>query len=847
MVASTNGDLYSPFQQTMISEEGPQSSEEGSGLHSPVFGQFPTHSDSYRIDIQHVAGILAPQYDYAPTLNVQQPSLDTTLELPSPSPQHVNYSSHYPRNQLGLDFPVPLSANSRGGPVDFRYNIPERRLPSGQPHDHLYPRPTGSSAPMPMDGDHRPPPVPASEHREPSVSAVASGSRESRKEISTVVIACRNCRSRKIRCDSTRPKCNNCVRRNNECEYDAAPKRRGPDKRPGTRQRSCKKRPADGSAPPPPKRKKTAPFDRSSASRDSIPSQTKENLTSTKRSPSTSRHPDRTPDHTLPPSQHIYPPTPGLRISTDSIPLTKQDRSPTPRRSFFKSPFPRQLDVNILQSPDASHHKFPMPSSPAIETDQRKWWASFLHQYPLRDIGADLEYLFNDTGYWLSFLNLVYFLETLYDEEERLRIQPSFILAGLAMANLMKSSETENASGGRNRALWLRDAAQEALETAWRSEWIDASLAEAALVIHLYIQVALTSLDTNDPDVSLFPRRSVPVVNIDTGTDSHHSYQKKCSCIPTDAPHPPDQFGSWVYPLPWDSSWSPRQIRDEECRRLCWSALSLIASYTSQCAALNIEPINLFLSNPANYTLLFPGEVLDRDSPSYRSSDSLSPKESVWALYCRSMLLWSFCHRLRYDSATNDEKAEFASDAWAETQSLQDSLEAHTCNLDTSLIYMCREYIYNTRMSITQLLRRLVPSSDPGTSVTPGPLFNRKQAEEWLYYQDQVIKRVKISIHHVTDRQGFPLTRRPFQVTWFVNQLAICLQLWENDRGLINALELAKSILVPVDVMNVLWPCPFHQNQSDHYRQKLAHACAVVGIEPPHPAQHSLPAPLRST
>lgn len=56
-------------------------------------------------------------------------------------------------------------------------------------------------------------------------------------------------RLRKIRCDSTRPACNNCVRRSNECQYDAVPKRRGPDKRPGTRQRSCKKRPTDGSLP----------------------------------------------------------------------------------------------------------------------------------------------------------------------------------------------------------------------------------------------------------------------------------------------------------------------------------------------------------------------------------------------------------------------------------------------------------------------------------------------------------------------------------------------------------------------------------------------------------------------
>ena len=55
-------------------------------------------------------------------------------------------------------------------------------------------------------------------------------------------------RARKIRCDSTRPVCNNCTRRNNECEYDAVPKRRGPDKRPGTRQRSCKKRPPESDA-----------------------------------------------------------------------------------------------------------------------------------------------------------------------------------------------------------------------------------------------------------------------------------------------------------------------------------------------------------------------------------------------------------------------------------------------------------------------------------------------------------------------------------------------------------------------------------------------------------------------
>lgn len=92
-----------------------------------------------------------------------------------------------------------------------------------------------------------------------SSSPVANG--KPSRSLLPKLFTCLRSRARKIRCDSTRPICHNCVRRSNECQYDAVPKRRGPDKRPGTRQRSCKKRPADGSAPPlpPSKRKRTTP------------------------------------------------------------------------------------------------------------------------------------------------------------------------------------------------------------------------------------------------------------------------------------------------------------------------------------------------------------------------------------------------------------------------------------------------------------------------------------------------------------------------------------------------------------------------------------------------------------
>ena len=85
---------------------------------------------------------------------------------------------------------------------------------------------------------------------------------------------------------------------------------------------------------------------------------------------------------------------------------------------------------------------------------------------------------------------------------------------------------------------------------------------------------------------------------------------------------------------------------------------------------------------------------MDRASLGYRAAHSMSAKESIWALYCRSMLLWTYTHRLRTKLNNTDEQIDMIYDAWSEAQSLQDSLRMHDCNLDTGLMYMCREYIF---------------------------------------------------------------------------------------------------------------------------------------------------------
>ena len=78
------------------------------------------------------------------------------------------------------------------------------------------------------------------------------------------------------------------------------------------------------------------------------------------------------------------------------------------------------------------------------------------------------------------------------------------------------------------------------------------------------------------------------------------SLRKKCACHPPDASDPPDYYSNRPYTLPWDSNWTVEEIQDEEIRRLCWSALSLVSEYVAQCEAFNEESPRFFLCNPSN-------------------------------------------------------------------------------------------------------------------------------------------------------------------------------------------------------------------------------------------------------
>lgn len=90
---------------------------------------------------------------------------------------------------------------------------------------------------------------------------------------------------------------------------------------------------------------------------------------------------------------------------------------------------------------------------------------------------------------------------------------------------------------------------------------------------------------------------------------------------------------------------------------------------------------------PQQFNVLFPGETLFRGSNPRAAYDILpgdpSPKDSVWALYARSQLLFvSAVHVKHSDRLTEQAKAEFAVRAWLETERIEAQLDLHTCDVE---------------------------------------------------------------------------------------------------------------------------------------------------------------------
>lgn len=876
MVASFNYDQYTPFPRPALREpepEGFQSSEEESEPHSPLFEQplaafLPMESlyQSIASDclLPHDSLIAPPhnsQY-YVQSQRCEAHHHAYPKEPPNTAMTHnasvQSYSQSFTSSAYELAMPhcYPLLMNLALNESTTSVDVPSSAPHINPSHFHLSHPSAATGGPVPQAPLNSPadtidPSAPAIPVPNPDSSVASSSRAGPPRYVSSGVIACRQCRSRKIRCDSTRPNCQNCIKRGNECVYDKVPKRRGPDKRPGTRKRSCKKRQSDGSDPQPKKKQRADPVDQGTPAHAGYSqyeispvavqmfgsAQHKSSKLDIEPPTASSSFADATASYYV---KRLPSPTSTQPASTSHT--SKSEIQPGqpfthPFESDFRSPEP------LYEDPSP-----PLADAPAIQGPHNGWWEDLLDTYAstreqaLKDITNDLNILFTSSGHSLTFLNVHWFLRDMFNPNIRAHMQPALIYACLAMAKLIRSSEVELGANGRVHALRLRDAAQAHLRESWNIRWVDLGLAEAAMVLALFetsahpqhddasVEAALilldkiiealqlTTLDARDPD-TLDHSTGVPTVA------NPRLPPKQCDCVATAAPG--DGSNTWSFQLAWDPLWTEADVKSEETRRLCWSALILVANHTATRAAEQREPLNLFLVDPSNFRLLFPGEY------HYRREYVVSPhsgKDSVWALYCRSMLLWNCTLRFWDERLTTEERTRIACAAYVETRVVEEALDAHICNIDVALIYMCREFISNIRLEVTYLTRSILLDL---VDVRARPVWNRRLAEEWLYYQEQVAKRIKNSLTRITEPSGQVILRRPYHIGWFTNQVSMCLALWEGDRDLFRALELAKSFLAPTEVLNSLWPCqPFHL-RGKALRARLSQACATAGIPPP--------------
>ncbi|KAI0372180.1 hypothetical protein BV20DRAFT_940530 [Pilatotrama ljubarskyi] len=747
-----------------------------------------------------------------------------------------------------------------------------------------------------------------------------------------VYVACVQCRGRKIRCDGAKPVCHNCSRRAENpqlCSYDTAPKRRGPDRVPGARQRSN-----SGPGEKPRRRRRPPPIDATGQAFESSQSASTSPVDYKSASFSPTAH-SFMPDAGV--SQHEgltiiqevgagqynrhrqdLPPASGgigshyaqshdrtilsggtlhshVAAAYEAIPLgSPLSDVPVPVGYAVGVPVPYEHPLGQVGGDEGEYEyiekeverKEVIAADPGLEFTRETWWDALLALYasegdfgvPAHEIAlnmppgvrevttqsitADLRAIFRASPYWLNFINLPRFFGTLLDPRARHRIQPSLILSALALATFFRSHEGELGARGRHRALKLRDQAQAALEASLSSRWIDHSLVQAAWLIaffeicahplhstarvrssmgmldSLLRAMGLLLIDAEDPRASVFITGVPAVTNALARPLRQPSVQDvlnaPCSCMSFTLGHTwpmVREFAPlWDMTPTWQSQWTESEIRKEECRRLVWSSVMLTAGHSSYTAANpEMEVQQLFLMDPRNYALLFPGESLTyADGPGDLSAIPPPDKDSVWALYIRAMLMWNSCIRMRADTTLPDaEKAAFAVAAWREIDAIEEALKRHTCRIERSFLFQGRELLFNSRMCIAYEFQRCLPQPTAHANL----LFYRRKADEWLSTLASLGKRVlNAGLPSVTGLPAASLAKRPFLLFWFMSQIERALTLWSYDQSLTLALDVAKALSRPVEYLMGLWPCPEQRRRWDDLHRKLVNSCCAAGV-----------------
>ncbi|KAG9033427.1 hypothetical protein FRB95_014793 [Tulasnella sp. JGI-2019a] len=298
---------------------------------------------------------------------------------------------------------------------------------------------------------------------------------------------------------------------------------------------------------------------------------------------------------------------------------------------------------------------------------------------------------------------------------------------------------------------------------------------------------------------------------------------------------------TWASLPRWVPNATYAEIRKEEGRRLVWGAVVMLGSEAAARQAGGILQLDLYVTKPENLALLLPGED---DYASLPDVDAkYSGKESQWALWSRTMLLWHACIQhasrgrpntslagfsvsssLSDDAIASRDDSDFAMRAWMETVAIEDALNSHSCITERTLVYQAREFLFIIRMQVSGGFRKFIPVAKTGIN------FEHDSAFKWLRQRHSIALSFEAVMHEDAESPGRKmLVNRPFIVYLFMASEWRALELWKLDPSLLFAVEVALTFQRLIDWYLQIWPCAEIQRWAANAASELRPICKHLG------------------
>ncbi|RPD62664.1 hypothetical protein L226DRAFT_610838 [Lentinus tigrinus ALCF2SS1-7] len=319
---------------------------------------------------------------------------------------------------------------------------------------------------------------------------------------------------------------------------------------------------------------------------------------------------------------------------------------------------------------------------------------------------------------------------------------------------------------------------------------------------------------------------------------SHASGQRGCNCLAislgTAWPPVHNIAPGFASTIMWPEGMAEADFKREECRRLVWTCVMVVANLHAYMAATpdsnNIGHGNLFVREPENFALMLPGEAL-------AASGTYVEPDDMWTLCTRTTFLFHVCMRVRESKNTSQaDRAQLAVQAWLEIEDLEQRLARHTCDLDISIGFQMKELLFGMRMLTSYEFRNFIPQ----VTTTGSRLFYRDKAEEWLRFVDTCNEWVWKTLSKAKQAPSQD-HRKSILIFWFIANIRRALALWQNDPDLIYGLEVSKRFAERTEYLMSFWPNPRLREVWQGIRVRVVAACLQAGIPPPSPSIPQIP------